>query len=75
MAVARAMRPLNANVSSTPPGPASRMLIPVPMNTPAPIIMPTPIIVMWNSDSSRDSPVCTSGRLPAISQLPFDLAQ
>ena len=24
-------------------------------NTPAPIIMPNPIMVMWNSDSSRDS--------------------
>ena len=55
MAVNSAISPVSAKVSSTPPGPASRMDIPIPMNTPAPIIIPSPIMVIWNRDSSRDS--------------------
>ena len=30
----------------------------MPRNTPAPIIMPNPIMVMWNRDNSRDSSPC-----------------
>ena len=37
------------------PGPAIPIPIPVATNTPAPIIMPTPIMVTWKRDISRDN--------------------
>ena len=55
IAVSIASKPLSAKVRTTPPGPASPMEIPMPRKTPAPIIMPRPIIVTWNSESSRAS--------------------
>ncbi len=50
-----ARSPLRASVRTTPPGPALPIEIPMPRNTPAPIIMPRPIMVMWNRDNSRES--------------------
>ena len=55
IAVNIASSPLSANVSTTPPGPALPMEIPIPRKTPAPIIMPRPIMVMWKRERSRES--------------------
>lgn len=50
-----AMRPFNANVRRIPPAPDIPMDIPATTKTPAPIIIPAPIIVRWKRDNSLES--------------------
>lgn len=72
IAVKNAMSPLSAKVSSNPPGPARCRVFPIPMKTPAPIIIPNPIIVMWKRVRSRESSGVT-WELSLKRVIPFEI--
>jgi hypothetical protein len=61
MAVNIAITALSAKVRITPPGPAIPTAFPTPKKTPAPIIIPTPIMVIWRRLRLRESSVVIRG--------------